>query len=412
MSAHGFTRRRFLSGAGSLSLGTLAPALAPVERSVREGRRLVVLQLFGGNDGLNTLVPIEDDDYHRARPTLRIERGTALPLDELNGLHPSLRRLQRHALEGRVAFVQRVGSPEPNLSHFKSQDLWDAGLPDGRSPTTGWLGRFHDETEVGTAGDTAIGMLAVGFDTLPFALSSSSFVAPALHDLGAYRLRPPRLADERARARQLDVLRELARTPSADERLGYVARAHAAMERSIEELARAARPEEHADYPPTRLGRDLRTVARVIAGGLATRVFVVRQPGYDTHANQARRHEGLLDELDGALDAFLADLERSGELERTLVVTTSEFGRRVAESGNAGATGTDHGAASVALLAGGTCVGGVHGGQPPLDALDAAGNLRYAIDYRSLYATVIERWFGVASESVLQRRWPLLEVLG
>lgn len=407
MSARGVTRRALL-GAGTGALGLRATGRAPV---AADGRRLVVLQLFGGNDGLNTLVPIEDDDYHRARPTLRIPKGDALPLDELNGLHPRLARLHRRALDGQLTCVQRVGYARPNLSHFKSQDIWDAAVPDDRPPTSGWLGRMFDANVAGLAErDTAIGMLAVGFDTVPLALAAETFVAPALRELGRYRLREPKLARPGAGARQLEVLRELAQLPSADERLAFVARAHRTMERSIAELGRAAPPSSVA-YPRSALGADLRTAARIVAGGLETAVLVVRQVGYDTHANQERRHDQLLGELDQALDAFLTDLEACGELERTLVLTTSEFGRRLAESGSSGSAGTDHGAASVALFAGGTSVGGIHGGQPRLADLDDAGNPRFALDFRSLYATVIERWFGGDAAAVLGERWRALEVL-
>ena len=410
MSTAGWSRRSLL-GAGAGAFGLRALGAAP--RRASGHRKLVVLQLFGGNDGLNTLVPFEDDDYHRARPTLRISKGAVLRLDELNGLHPNLRRLHRRALAGQLTCVQRVGYREPNLSHFKSQDIWDAALPAGRAKSTGWLGRMYDANVAGIAQrDTAVGMLAVGFGTLPLSLAAKSFVAPAIRSLSGYRLREPRLATPGLGRRQLDLLRELAQVPTSDERLQFVARAHRSMDRSIEELARAARPDSGVEYPRTQLGRDLQTTARVIAGGIQTSVFVVRHVGYDTHASQERRHGRLLSELDEALDAFLMDLERLGELERTVVMTTSEFGRRPVESGSAGSAGTDHGAASIALLAGGTSVGGIHGGQPQLERLDSAGNLRHATDFRALFATVIERWFDDDAERVLGARYPLLEVLG
>lgn len=394
--------RRELFGA---TLATGAALRAPGWMLAGEpARALVVVQLRGGNDGLNTLVPFQDDAYWRARPALALDRAALLPVDDLNAFHPKLVRTARRFDRGQVAVLQNVGYANPNLSHFRSMDIWDSATPDGPLPPTGWIGNFYDAHVPGGTGP--ISMLALGCDAMPRALFARSGVAAAVPDLESYRIQASG-RDARARRKALAAMHR----GLSGERLGHVAETLAAAKLSIAELQRVEAVQNKAAYPGSKLGRDLSLAARVLGSGMNTRFLFVSQGGYDTHTTQLRDHARLLRELDTALDAFLTDLENQGQLERTLVMTISEFGRRVQESGIGASAGTDHGAASMSLLFGSGVRGGVHGGQPDLAQLDENGNLVHRHDFRSLYATAVEDWMGGDAERVLGRRWDKLEVL-
>jgi uncharacterized protein (DUF1501 family) len=233
-------------------------------------------------------------------------------------------------------------------------------------------------------------------------------VACAVPDLESYRFQAPgRAAEARARRRALAELNR----GGASGALAEVTEAVAAAQLSIEQLQRLENVSNRVAYPRSKLGGDLALAARVLGSGMRTRFLYVTQDGYDTHVDQAHDQAELLRVLDAAIDAFLADLGALGQLERTLVMTVSEFGRRVEESGIGNEAGTDHGAASVSLLFGTALRGGVHGGQPELESLDENGNLVHRVDFRQLYATVIEDWMGGASAEVLGRPFEKLEVI-
>ena len=410
-----FDRRTFLRGsvaeAGAFALGPSWLRRAAARSAAgREERVLVVLELRGGNDGLNTLVPIEDERYFRARPELALTKEDVLPLDSLNGLHPSLAHCREWFGEGSLAIVQQVGYPRPNLSHFASSDVWESATADEPRPAAGWLGQWRDR-----AGEPwreePLAMLALGTGVLPYALRGSGVRAPAAWSLPHYRFQTALGAgDEHARERR-ETLEALYRAPATAPELEHVQQVFELARRSSEELVRASERATPEGYPPTKLGRDLCAVANVIARELPVRVFHVAHCGFDTHIEQLEEHAKLLAQLDQALHAFLSDLRAQQKLARTLVLTVSEFGRRAAESGLGSDAGTDHGAASCLLLAGGGVRGGVHGGQPDLAHLDETGNLVHAVDFRRVYATVLERWLGADSEGVLGARFEPLEVL-
>jgi uncharacterized protein (DUF1501 family) len=411
------TRRDFLSASSACAgAAALGPAwLARAARAPRDPcaaeRVLVVIELRGGNDGLDTLIPFEDDVYHRLRPALA-KRDGLHRVDDLNRLHPALERTARRFAAGQALAIQQVGYAPTNLSHFESQDIWHEGSTAALRAGRGWLGAWRDAGSV-PAEDAALDLLALGDAPLPLALRGRGPLPPAVRALPGFRLRGYRGAGpeaEREDALRLAALRAVNSAPTDDPALDLVQTAFAGADAACTALARAAAHRSAVSYPGTALARNLRSVAAVIASGLTTRVFHVVHDGFDTHTDQARDHPRLLAELDQAVDALLEELAQLNALERTLVLTTSEFGRRVAENGSGVEAGTDHGAASVLLLYGGKLRGGVLGGQPRLDALDANGNLPVAIDFRRVYASVIEGWLGGDAAAVLGERFEPLEL--
>ena len=368
-------------------------------------RILVIVQLAGGNDGLNTVIPRTDPVYYDAatRPTIRVPAGAELNLDGLNGLHPRLSRLANWYQQGRLAIVQNVGYVNPNLSHFTGTDFWEYGYITGDpAPAQGWAARFFDNHCSGMDAD-ALTMVAAGISTVPNTLIGvSGYTPPAIADPANYALNFN--ADAPLRQAAITALNNVA---TADPEIDFLQRSENVAEASIADIATASALGSivlPGTYSADSLGEGLQLVSQIIRAGFPTNIFYVNQSGYDTHGNQvnaadplnAGDHPVLLDALDRSLDAFLSEMELSGNLDRVVLITFSEFGRRVAENGSAG---TDHGAANCLFVAGGQVNGGVYGGQPDLVNL-IKGNLPHAIDFRSVYTRVIESWFEADASAV------------
>jgi uncharacterized protein (DUF1501 family) len=395
------TTRRELLGAGLAAGATLAfgrgarsASLAlprGATRSTAAGANvLVVLELSGGNDGLNTIVPYADDRYHAARAELRVSASEVLAIDDYRGFHPRLSNLRRSWDAGRMAIVEGAGYADPNRSHFASFDIWRAADRRGRLVPDGWLGRtlealYGEDTDPNRA-------FQIG-GTLPYSLKSSVQIASCFETPGSYR----RLRGD-AELAALD-------GSSGAQALTEVQGVFEAARGSSEAVRRAtAAYVPTVEYPDTPLGQALRTTAALIQEDLGARIVNVTHGGYDTHVLQAGAHPALLAAWDGALSAFLDDLDGTSGGERTTVLVYSEFGRRVAENASGG---TDHGCAGPMFLFGPRVNGGLHGRHPSLAELDE-GDLVFTTDFRSVYATVLERWFQVEPTRVLDRAYPLL----
>lgn len=383
-------RRLFVLG----SLGGLAALARPLSAAPRESaaRTLVLIQLTGGHDGLSMLVPYSDDAYARVREATRFARGEVLPLDTRVGLHPELRRLRAIYGAGRLALFEGVGYPEPNRSHFRSMDIWHAADARGRGLGAGWIGRALERL-----GDPAPHAVVHFGPRPPFSLYSPER-APLCLTPRLLRAADPQRSGSRDAARELD---EPSATPSAT--LALVRDRWHAAQASTERL-RAALAAERArtngasiEYPSSPFARDLESCAALIHAELGLRVCSLELDGFDTHREQRNRHARRMAELDGALAAFAADLERSEAGRETLVVCFSEFGRRVAENASGG---TDHGAAGLALALGARVKGGLPCAPPALDRLDD-GDLAFTTDFRRLYATCLEHVFELDPGAVL-----------
>jgi uncharacterized protein (DUF1501 family) len=404
-------RQRFLLGAVSgltvaANVGTVwgkafAQASLPHFEGNADDRVLVVVNMKGGNDGLNTVVPFASREYYQYRPTLGIAAGDALHLNDSIGFNPAMASLKRLYDNGNVAVVLGAGYPRPDHSHFRSTEIWQTAAPD-RYDHTGWLGRLLDESKLPK--DNLFNAVAVA-QVLPEAMIAEHTDVPAIANLSGYSL----ASDKTAPAREaFHAVTSDSRMPFNSPYLGYVAEIEDHAQRGSEELPRLiAGYKSDASYPATALGRSLALAAQIVGSKLGTRVIYVEQSSYDTHAAQKGTQDRLLRELSDSLVAFYDDLAKHGNDKRVLTMTFSEFGRRVAENAS---RGTDHGEAAPMFLVGGGVKGGIYGKYPSLTALDN-GDLIYTTDFRSVYATVVENWFGRPSSTILAGSFPKLTLV-
>jgi len=402
------TRRTFLRGASALAAtGWLArQPLAALNRHASQdllGHRkrplvLVMLELAGGNDGLNTVPPRNNDIYRRERGDLAIT--DSLRLTDTAGLHPGLKGLHRLYEEGSLAVIEGVGYPDPQRSHFISRDIWHTADQGGRTRDTGWLGRLADAHFIESGNPNSV--LSLG-TRVPYSCKADRCRAVAVSRPAAFRV----LGDDKL-VETLDTA--VAANAASDRAREFLRQSYMDARRSSDAVRNAAQDyQPTASYPKSKLADDLRLVAGLISGGLDTRVFTVNMGGFDTHSKQATRQAKLLSELDGALSAFLADIEGQAAGNDVVVLVHSEFGRRVTPNGSGG---TDHGTAGPVFVAGHAVNGGLYGAQPDIGDLDERGDIRFTTDFRSVYATILERGFGVASEPLLGGPWNSLEFLG
>ncbi len=381
------SRRRFLQSTGLLAGGLAAsPAwsLAPLDRREKGYRRLVVIELHGGNDGLNFMAPTGDDIYHRVRPYLSIGAKGGHKLDDHYRWHPSLANLARRFAEGGCCAIQGVGTRPRNLSHFRSRDVWYMGghtIPDKE---LSWLGRLADQ-QWGLK-RSPVSLLTVGPNLSPRALQS---------ELGRSFCYGQDFEATAANAPSFQGLK-----PKTSELLKRLNQSTSIARQASEALASIPTLDTSVEWPEQGLGRDLSRVAAAIDHGLPTRAFWVTQGGYDTHSYQGENHALLMQELDLALHAFVTELENRDLLKDTLIMTMSEFGRRVAENGVRKGAGTDHGVASIQLLLGGDVKGGLMGPHPDLANLDEDGNFQHTFDFKQINSSVASHWFGAKTDNL------------
>ena len=434
------TRRRFLrtSALGAAAAWTLpvflektffaldAMAADALTQTVtgRDGTILVVLQLAGGNDGLNTLVPFADDTYHKARPRLALPANQILKLNDYAGLNGQLSGLKALFDEGHLSVIQGVGYPNPNRSHFRSTEIWQTASDADRTASEGWLGRYFDNCCAGADPTVAV---AIG-EEMPqaFAARTPTGVTFSRPDQYRWRSSEPksgRMSAEEFFFRQLNEGADDGPGAAADgasigaltgqtrsdvSTLDFLQRTALDAQLSSDKiLAVARKTQSTVSYPPGQLAASLSLIARMIAGGLPTRVFYASQGGFDTHAGQVNAHERLLGDFDAAVTAFASDLKQQGNFDRVLLMTFSEFGRRVVENANGG---TDHGTAAPMFVVGGGVKPGLFGKYPSLTDLDR-GDLKFNIDFRSVYGTILDRWLRAPSQVVLGRKFPALNIV-
>jgi uncharacterized protein (DUF1501 family) len=360
-----------------------------------------MVNLAGGNDGLNCVVPHGDAQYYRVRPALAIARGDVLAINADIGLNPGMRSLKTLYDKGMVAIVHGVGYPNPDHSHFRSTEIWQTAAPD-RYEHTGWLGRYFDEASLSR--DNLFKGVAVS-KVLPELMVSDRTDIPAIPALEQYTL----AADRNAVAgRAFSAEARDRRLPFDSPYLAHVMEIEGNAQRSSEELPRlVAGYVAKASYPATPLGRSLALAAQIVGSNLGTKAIYVEHGSFDTHVSQVATQNRLLAQFSDAVGAFYEDLAAHGNERRVLTLTFSEFGRRIEENGS---RGTDHGEASPLFLIGGGVKGGLYGTLPDLSSTNM-GNLRYTIDFRSVYATVLERWLGRPSTTVLGGAFQKLPVL-
>lgn len=423
------TRRHFLrNGLTLLGAAATVPtfldrtALAMAAPPGKNARKtddapiLVVLQLAGGNDGLNTIVPVRQDAYYRARPQLAIQRKDALSLSDDIALHPAAAGLKELYDDGLVGIVQSVGYPNPDRSHFRSTDIWETADPETRIHR-GWLGRYFDCTCKGNEQpDPKAGIALTG--EAPLALQGDRFNPVAFGSPEQLNWQPGRVSPAARRAFEALNGGEDDHTPDGKLKsitpLDYVQRTALDARMAARDIQRAAggggggRLGGRAAGGGGALASSLRTVARMIGAGLPTRIYYVSLGGFDTHAGQTGRHNQLMRELGDGLKAFVTELRESKQLDRVMLMTFSEFGRRVAQNAS---QGTDHGAAAPMFLVGSGVRPGLHGDSPNLDRLDENGDLRWAVDFRSVYSEVLSRWLRADARQILGGQFKPLKLV-
>jgi len=402
------TRREFLKKSATvIAVGAVAPPwLAKVVRAdtlrVAKGgklppsRTLVVCQLTGGNDGLNTVIPYTHMRYYTLRPVLAVKDGSGIAISEDLALHPALSGLKKLWDRKQLAILNGVGYPNPNRSHFRSMEIWQTASTDA-DERYGWLGRYLDDVA-----DPKNPVLALSLGVQKEqALNARNVSVPTFASL----------ADIEAMVGDRDAEAALRAIQGMDSTEGSRLReAQAATKAALSAMAELNR--NLSKYEPKRefgqdaFGAGFRQIAHLIAVSPNTRVIYFSVGGFDTHSGQAAQHQKLLRQFGDALDTFLLELEDLGKADRVAVLVFSEFGRRVQENASAG---TDHGAAGPMFVAGGAIKAGLHGTYPSLDDLDR-GDLKYSLDFRRVYASVLSQWLGADAGSLLGKDYAPIEL--
>ncbi len=383
---------------------------------------LVVIQLAGGNDGHNMVIPMNgtpNSVYRQRRPTLAVPQDQILPIgadvagNQL-GFHPNLSQLKAHMDQGRVSTIQAVGYPNPNRSHFRSMDIWHTASMD-ELKKTGWLGDYFDATISST--DNPLMGVALG-GSLPLSLRANDVLVPAVGDVNLYQFqtdiryadpRNPELRGEYDNRIEtfLTLNRELAPERTYWDVIGQTALDAYGSSEALQAGISSYVPDPNIVYPTNnRLALVMQQAAQIIGAGLETKILYVTLGGFDTHRNQSGSHALLMRYLDEAVDAFYRDMQRLGKDDKVIMMTWSEFGRLVPENGD---IGTDHGAAAPQLIIGTPVQGGIVGEYPSLTDLNPdRPDVKYSIDFRSVYATILENWLGADSREILGGSYEIL----
>jgi len=406
-------RRDFLKRSSLLATAPLVPAF--IERTARAAEPekdtvLVVIELTGGNDGLNTVIPYKDADYYKLRPTLGQQANVVLKLNDAVGLHPSLAGLKAMHDQGQLSVVQGVGYPNPDRSHFESMDRWQCGEISAKVSGNGWLAKSVPDLAKSKGGGVPV--VHVGTEKLPMACRGTTQGVFTLNQEQPFELKLglPGSAEEDARKK---LLADVAGAGPADsqELLPFVQRRHLQTYAAFEKLKKVMKESEAERLTGGMVAGTLYAkadlVGRLISQGFGTRVFYLAIDGFDTHSNQAQPHAALMQQIDQAVSVLFNRLRPNGDDKRTLVMTFSEFGRRAAENGS---RGTDHGSGSNLFLAGPGVTGGPVGSHPSLTDL-TDGDLKYHTDFRRVYATLLDQWLNVDSKTVLGEKFEHMDLL-
>lgn len=360
---------------------------------------LVVVQLSGGNDGLNTVIPYGSGSYYDARPTIGYHQNEVLSLNQEIGLHPALTELQKLYQSGQLAIVQGVGYPKPDHSHFRSMDIWQTAEPD-KLVESGWLGRYILSSSLHKQPLPAIQIGGI----VNKSFLASGFNVPVIQSIEQFYTFNPKLpVGDKALMKQ--ALEAIYHKKPDREQLRVVTESALAAFHNVEAIqSMTSSYTGKAAYPNTPFARDLQLTAKLISGKAGTRVFYAQLGGFDDHAQEKQQHAKTLQQLDSGLGAFFRDLRANGLHEDVVVMVFSEFGRRLKENGSGG---TDHGTAAPVLVMGKPVKGGLYGAYPSLTSLDH-GDLKYEVDFRSVYYTLIEDWLQGDAKATLGRTYEKL----
>ena len=361
-------------------------------------KNLVVIQLSGGNDGLNTVIPYGMDAYYQKRKTIAIKPNEIIKLNDLQGLNPAMSALKGIYDEGFMSIINSVGYPNPDRSHFRSMDIWQTASDSDKFLSSGWIGRYLDSNcQTCQFPYTALEV----DDTLSLAMKGATQKGIALKDAGTLfrNTREPFFND---------VLKSHDQNLNEDN-LGYLYKTMIETYSSADYIQKTTKTYKgNQEYPQTPFANQLKTVSRFINSGLKTRVYYVSLSGFDTHVGQKMQQGRLLKQYADGVAAFVTDLKRTGKLDDTLVMTFSEFGRRVEQNAS---NGTDHGTANNVFVFGGKLKkAGIYNEAPDLQDLDN-GDLKYQVDFREVYASILDKWLGVNNSDILNRNFAGLDFI-
>jgi len=361
-------------------------------------KNLVVIQLSGGNDGLNTIVPYGIDTYYQKRKTIALQPKDLIKLDDLQGLNPAMSALKGIYDQGYMSIINSVGYPNPDRSHFRSMDIWQTASDADQFLSSGWIGRYLDSN----CQDCQFPYTAVEVDdTLSLAMKGVTKKGIALKDAGTlYRNTREPFFQNVMEAHDQDL---------NEDNLGYLYKTMIETYSSADYIQKTTRTyKSNQEYPQSAFANQLQTVSKFINSGLKTRVYYVSLSGFDTHVGQRVQQGRLLKQYADGVAAFVNDLKRTGKLDDTLVMTFSEFGRRVEQNAS---NGTDHGTANNVFLFGGKLKkAGIYNQAPDLQNLDN-GDLKYQVDFREVYASILDKWLDVNNSQILNRKFAALDIL-
>lgn len=398
-----FIKRKEFIQIGSLATATL---MVPKFLKAFEGGNMVpsgnkvvvILQLSGGNDGLNTVIPVRNDLYYKARPKLGIEKTKALSLTDEAGLHPALKGFKELYDDGSMAIMNSVGYPNPDRSHFRSMDIWHTASQSTDYWTTGWVGRYLDAQCNGC--DKPTQAIEID-DVLSLALKGDNIKGIAVKD-------PRRLFGTANEKFFRDVMKNH-RDEAGEQPVDYLYKTMAETLSSADYIFQKSRMHPtNAEYPKTDLGNSLKTIASLIFSDINTKVYYVSLGSFDTHINQEVQQNRLFTEMNDAVKAFVKDLKQQHRFEDVMLFTFSEFGRRVQQNASAG---TDHGTANnMFLISGGLKQKGILNPMPDLSDLNE-GDLKYKVDFKNVYATVLNKWLKADDKSILTKQYEYLNFI-
>ena len=399
MNRRTFLQRSILTSAGALLLPDgLLQAVNPV--SDRGTKKLVVIQLSGGNDSLNMVIPFKDKLYYKARPTLGIQQDDVLKASKYQGFNPAMKEFKALYDAGRLSVINSVGYPNPNRSHFRSMDIWQSASDANEYLNTGWIGRYLSALP----GELRSPHIAIEVDSnLDLALKGNSITGISMEH-------PDKLYDSISRG-LFRPLTKLNKSSSSNPNLDYI---HEIMNETVSSVDYIHQKLSTQNIPAGnknvkgKLSGNLSVIAGLIKANLSTRVYYTTMPGFDTHVNQSPQQTRLFTELSKSVGSFVNELDNSNHMDDVLILIFSEFGRRVAQNAS---NGTDHGCAGNILLVGNNLKKtGFYNDPPDLELLDN-GDIRYKVDFRSVYATVLDKHLGADHKQVLGKSFPVLDFI-
>jgi len=383
----------------------MASVLPPEQAEAMSNRTLVVVQLSGGNDGLNTLVPYSQQAYYNARPTLAVSKSDVLQLNGDVGLHPNMTALQSLYNANHVAVVQGAGYPNPNRSHYESMTIWQTASPD-ETIQTGWLGRYLDTARTLNSAINAVNIDAL----LSPAVIGQQERAMAIENLQSFKIASPTKQGQISEETTLKTLDSIQCNSCQEYNSLVTAMTQAgldAMTASDIVQQAAATYQTSVSYPKNDFSNRLKLAAQVVSSSLKPTIIYLQIGGFDTHANQKNTQANLLKTVSDGIAAFYQDMDSKGRASDTLIMTFSEFGRRVHENGS---LGTDHGTAEPMFLVGGRVNGGLYGQYPSLSNLDSNGDLIHNVDFRQVYASVLQDWLATEPSQILSSQFQKLNL--